>query len=84
MTKVEVIEAAFKAWGREFYLNTSLSQVARELGVSKPALYRHFCSKQALLDAMTGHFFDDFADFIREGYEKALETGDSGEKIGIW
>ena len=70
-------------WGREFYLNTSLSQVARELGVSKPALYRHFINKQALLDAMTGYFFDDFADFIRADNEKALKTGDSGEIISI-
>jgi len=83
MTKVEVIEAAFKAWGREFYLNTSLSQVARELGKSKPALYRHFCNKQALLDAMTGYFFDDFAGFIRADYEKALQAGDRGTSIFI-
>ena len=83
MTKTEVIEAAFKAWGREFYLNTSLSQVARELGVSKPALYRHFINKQALLDAMTGYFFNDFADFIRADYEKTLKTGDSGTIIFI-
>ena len=83
MTKTEVIEAAFKAWGREFYLNTSLSQVARELEVSKPALYRHFINKQALLDAMTGYFFSDFADFIRADYEKALKTGDSSQSIFI-
>jgi AcrR family transcriptional regulator len=57
--------------------------VARELGVSKPALYRHFCNKQALLDAMTGYFFNDFADFIRADYEKALQTGDSGKIIFI-
>jgi len=70
MTKTEIIEAAFKVWGREFYLNTSLSQVARELGVSKPALYRHFINKQGLLDAMTWYFLDDFADFLRPDYEK--------------
>jgi AcrR family transcriptional regulator len=83
MTKTEVIEAAFRAWGREFYLNTSLSQVARELEGSKPALYRHCINKQALLDAMTGYFFDDFAHFIRADYEKALKTRDSGEFMSI-
>jgi len=83
MTKTEIIEAAFKVWGREFYLNTSLSQVACTLGVSKPALYRHFINKQALLDAMTGYFFDDFANFIRPDYGKALESGDSDQIISI-
>ncbi|MCL2761611.1 MAG: TetR/AcrR family transcriptional regulator [Treponema sp.] len=74
MTKTEIMDAAFRVWGREFYANTSLSHVARELKVCKPALYRHFRSKQALLDAMTVHFFDDFTDFVRPGYEKALKN----------
>jgi len=80
VTNTEIIDAAFKAWSRDLYLDTSLSQVARELGVSKPALYRHFRNKQALLDAMAVHFFDDFADFIRADYEKALRE-DSGKGI---
>ncbi|MDR0456340.1 MAG: TetR/AcrR family transcriptional regulator [Treponema sp.] len=81
MTKTEIMQAAFKVWGREFYFNTSLSHVARELKVCKPALYRHFMSKQALLDAMTTRFFDDLAGFIRNDYEKALGTGDSGRGV---
>jgi len=77
------MEAAFKAWGREFYLDTSLSRVARELNVCKPALYRHFRNKQALLDAMTVYFFDDFSAFVLPGYEKALKCGDSGTSIFV-
>jgi AcrR family transcriptional regulator len=81
MTKTEIIGAAFKVWGREFYLNTSLSHVASELKVCKPALYRHFRSKDALIESMVRHFFDDFAAFVRPDYEKALKTGDNTEKI---
>jgi AcrR family transcriptional regulator len=76
MTKKEILEAAYKVWGREFYLNTSLSHVARELKVCKPALYRHFMNKNALLEAMTRHFFDDFAGFVQADYEKAMKTED--------
>jgi AcrR family transcriptional regulator len=83
MTKAEIIEAAFKVWARELYLNTSLSHVARELRVSKPALYRHFRNKQVLLEAMTMHFCDDFAGFIRADYEKALKTVDGHEDASI-
>jgi AcrR family transcriptional regulator len=79
MTKTEIMEAAFKVWAREFYLNTSLSHVARELKVCKPALYRHFRNKQALLEAMTTYFCDEFADFIRPDYEKAFKTKDGKE-----
>jgi AcrR family transcriptional regulator len=75
MTREDIIQAAFKVWGRELYQTTSLTQIARELGVSKPALYRHFKDKQALLDTMYTSFFDGYARFVKPGYEKALKAG---------
>jgi AcrR family transcriptional regulator len=83
MTKEDIVRAAFKAWGRELYLNTSLTQVARELGVSKPALYRHFRNKQALLDAMYGFFFDDYAAFVRADYKRAAGLDNKEEKLSV-
>jgi AcrR family transcriptional regulator len=79
MTKTDVIKAAFRAWGRELYQKTSLSQVARELGVTKPALYRHFKNKQELLNEMYGYFFDEYAAAIKADYDRALETEDRDE-----
>jgi AcrR family transcriptional regulator len=81
MTKTEIVDAAFRVWGRNFYQKTSLSQLAAELGVSKPALYRHFENKQALSAAMTERFLDDFASSIRADIEQALNTGDADEGI---
>jgi AcrR family transcriptional regulator len=81
MTKTEIIEAAFRVWGRNFYQKTSLSQLAKELGVSKPALYRHFTSKDALIAAMTGRFLDDFTASIQADFELALKAADADEGI---
>jgi AcrR family transcriptional regulator len=81
LTKTEIEEAAFRVWGRNFYRKTSLSQLAKELGVSKPALYRHFASKQALTLAMTQRFLDNFADFIRADFEKARQIKDTDDGI---
>jgi len=81
MTKEEIIKAAYQVWGREFYSHTSLSKLAAELGVRKPALYRHFISKNALMDAMTRHFFNDFTAFIKRDYDKALESEDKSGSI---
>ena len=78
MTNTEIIKAAFKVWGREFYRNTSLSQLAQELGVSKAAIYRHFKDKQALLDAMTGLFFDELAGFIQPSYQHVIHNPKGG------
>jgi AcrR family transcriptional regulator len=83
MTRADVIQAAFRAWGRDVYRTTSLRDVAGELGVSKAALYRHFCSKQALLEAMGEWFCDDYAARTREDYLRAAGAADPGEALVI-
>jgi AcrR family transcriptional regulator len=80
VTKNKIIEAAFRVWGRDFYRKSSLSSLAKELKVSKPALYRHFLCKNALTTAMTEYFCKDLADSIRDDFEQALaaECPDEG------
>jgi AcrR family transcriptional regulator len=81
MTNAEIIDAAFRVWGRNFYQKTSLSQLAGELGVSKPALYRHFSSKQALTEAMLERYFDDFTQSVRADYQRAMQAGGPEEGV---
>ena len=83
ITRENIIKAAFRVWGRELYLSTSLAGLAKELGVSKAALYRHFRNKDAILDAMYDHFFDDYAAFIKKEYDRALGTPDFLESAAI-
>jgi len=79
MTSDDIIKAAFKVWGRDLYRTTSLAEIAQELGVSKPALYRHFKDKDALLDAMHTAFFDDCAGFIKKACEQAETSKQEAE-----
>jgi AcrR family transcriptional regulator len=65
MNKDDILSAAFRAWGREGYKKMSLSEVAAELGVTKPALYRHFRDKERILAAMRGAFFDRYVQRLR-------------------
>jgi len=81
LTKAEIISAAFRVWGRNLYRKTSLSKLAGELKVSKPALYRHFASKKALTAAMTEHFLDDFANSVKSDFEQALKTSDVDDGV---
>jgi AcrR family transcriptional regulator len=76
LTKEDIIDAAFRTWGRLLYQQTSLSLLARDLGVTKAALYRHFKNKQALLDAMYQTYFNHFTAFVKDGYHKAVEAAD--------
>jgi AcrR family transcriptional regulator len=60
MKREEIVDAAFRAWGRDSYRTNSLSAVSAELGVTKPALYKHFKAKEELLEAVSKRFFDRY------------------------
>jgi len=81
MTNDDVIDAAFRVWGQEFYKTTSLAGLAEALRVSKPALYRHFSSKQALLEAMEERFYDDYTAAIKPALEDALKIDNWKERL---
>jgi AcrR family transcriptional regulator len=83
MTREDIIKAAFRVWGRELYHSTSLTQLAGYLGVTKPALYRHFPNKEALMAGMDAWFFDDYTAFLKAGYERALAAEDPVESMMI-
>lgn len=48
----EIIEAAFAVFARSGYAASSVSEVAREVGMSQPGLLHHFDGKPALLQAV--------------------------------
>jgi AcrR family transcriptional regulator len=81
MNKTDIIEAAFQVWGRELFKTTSLSQVAQALGVTKPALYRHFKSKDDLLEGMCGYYYDHYVGFVKVAREKVTEGRDITQEI---
>ncbi|MDR2702357.1 MAG: TetR/AcrR family transcriptional regulator [Spirochaetaceae bacterium] len=81
MTRDNVIDAAFRVWGQEFYKTTSLTTLAGTLQVSKPALYRHFPSKQALLQAMEERFYDDYAAAFTPALREILENRNWQERL---
>jgi AcrR family transcriptional regulator len=70
MTNEDIVSAAFRVWGCTLFQKTSLSDVAAELGCTKPALYRHFRNKGKLLDAMYESCFDRMADFLESRYKE--------------
>ncbi len=49
----------------------SIKALAKELGVSQPAPYRHFADRDALLAAVTAEAFREFSAMLREAMAKA-------------
>ncbi len=80
MTKRElktqlIIDTAFRVWGENSFYKTSLSSLAEALGMTKPAIYRYFSNKEALLQAMKN-------DFILK-YKTLLEKSNSSNKMTL-
>lgn len=49
-TKDRITEAALRLFSEKGYLGASLSDIAKQVGISKAALYKHFAGKQEILD----------------------------------
>jgi AcrR family transcriptional regulator len=81
MNRINIIETAFQVWGQGMYKTTSLSQVAQALGVTKPALYRHFVNKKALMEGMYGYYCDHYANFMKNSYDQTMESRDVNQGI---
>ena len=49
-TKERILEEALKLFAQSGYVGTSMNDIAAKLGVTKAALYKHYTSKQEILD----------------------------------
>ncbi|MGN0194427.1 MAG: TetR/AcrR family transcriptional regulator [Pseudoramibacter sp.] len=49
-TKERILETALALFAKKGYLGTSMNDIAGQLGLTKAALYKHYASKQEILD----------------------------------
>ena len=49
-TKERILEVSLELFAQSGYLGTSMSDIAKQLGITKGALYKHYRSKQEILD----------------------------------
>ncbi|MBW5467128.1 TetR family transcriptional regulator [Brevibacillus formosus] len=89
-THQHIVDAAFQLFAEHGIEKTSLTMIATEVGITKPAIYYHFASKEALLDYLFdqlfgnytfAHFFtithftaDNFAELLIENGLKLLPS----------
>ena len=75
-TKERILEAALALFAQSGYLGTSMSDIAKELGITKGALYKHYTSKQEILDSIVERM-NQMEHERAEAYEMP-ETGPDG------
>ncbi|MES9663796.1 TetR family transcriptional regulator [Bacillus cereus] len=59
-TSKNIVEASFKLMAEHGIEKMSLSMIAKEVGISKPAIYYHFPSKEALVDFLFEEIFSEY------------------------
>ncbi len=78
-TKELILEAAFSFYIKPYIRDFSMSELAAKVGLSKPAIYRHFKNKAELLKEMQNRFFSLVAQVLKSAQED-LEKDAGGEK----
>ena len=78
-TKERILETALELFAQNGYLGTSMNDIAGRLGFTKAALYKHYTSKQEILDSIVEQM--NKMDYERaEEYEMPeTETVDAAE-----
>jgi len=72
-TSQNIVVASFKLMAEHGIEKMSLSMIAKEVGISKPAIYYHFSSKEALVDFLFEEIFSGYhfvSYFDKEQYTK--------------
>ena len=74
--KSSIVQAAIKVFSEKGYHGSTMDDVARELGVSKAALYQYFTSKYELLGAIQSSSRQDIREDLRRAFEnRSIEEG---------
>ena len=72
-----IVDTALKEWGATHLNVTSLSVLAEELGITKPALYRYFRNKEELVAAVE----ERVREAVRERGERFLADLPAGVRV---
>jgi len=66
LTKDIILDAAFSFLNEPKFTSFSMNALASKLGVTKPAVYRHFTNKDAVFDAMENRVIENLAFFLKD------------------
>jgi AcrR family transcriptional regulator len=75
-----LLDAAFAAFAEHGADDVSLEEIARQAGVGIGTLYRHFPTRQALLEAV----YRDQVDAMRAKADELLRSDSPGEALAEW
>lgn len=78
-TRDRIVSAAIELYSSKGYAETSLREVANEVGIKVSSIYNHFPSKEAILDVV----FDEYSNWMRDNSPQNEDIDDliAGAKV---
>jgi len=71
-----IVEAAYSLFLQKGYHRTTMDEIAHNLGVTKPAIYQYFPSKEELYAAVAEHGREELAEILERSFDnRDLRTG---------
>ncbi len=75
-TKEKLLRSALDLFLRHGYERTSMIQIARHAGISKPGIYHHFQSKEILFQEVLDFFFEQMKEWSIKRFAACTTTHD--------
>jgi AcrR family transcriptional regulator len=75
-TKQDIATAALKLFLKHGYEGTSLNQIASQVGITKPAIYHHFKSKDQLFHEVLSLFFREMDQWSKARFRTCKSAKD--------
>jgi AcrR family transcriptional regulator len=72
--KDRIIKAAFKIFTKKGYHQSTMDDIAKEIGVSKGALYQYFKNKKDLLNEIVLSYHEMFREVLKTSFGKQNNT----------
>jgi AcrR family transcriptional regulator len=67
-TKESIVKTALELFLQNGYEKTSMNDIAREVGITKPAIYHHFKNKDQLIHEVLSLFFEEMGKWSKSRF----------------
>jgi len=70
-TKQKILDASLKLFSKKGFKETTIKDIAREVGITEGAIYRHFTSKEEIINEIIGTITEELRDKLLDAINES-------------
>ncbi len=75
-TREKILEVALRLFSKKGFKETTIKDIAKEVGITEGAIYRHFTSKEEIINSL----LEEITQELRQELFESIERGESDEE----